>query len=630
MTLRSVGLLMAALCAAASPTLAQRGGGRPNTTAGAPPKVLVVPGVRSGTSAFLLTNYPEIQPLVAGQMDFKHYHTSAEIEDWMRKWAREHPDFVELVSVGKSFGGRDIWQLTLTSKKTGKDTDKPAAFFEGGRHSGEITATESALYLAWHLIENYGKDADVTTLLDTRAVYIRPLNNPDGSDMYRLTAQSNRSTVRPYDDDGDGLLDEDPPEDLDGDGYIRQMRKFVGAGKGDAVIDTADKQGRLMNRVGAGKGDYLLLPEGIDNDGDGRVNEDGIGGLDLHRNYPENWRPMREATGRGFTQGGAGEYPMSEPETRAVVLWTLTHPNVGVANSMDTAVPMHLRGPSTCEETECMFPADLKWYKHFDSVGVSKTGYPWAGDVYRTYNTRSGVNPMTGDSLRPAPLFGHGPDYGYFQLGAVWYGDELWNGGRERDYDKDGRIEEWEVLRYCDEEYAGKCFKPWTKFNAPGQGEVETGGFNPKFWSQNGPPEWLEKWARNQAMFNLYLAKSLPQVEIVSVTSAPVKAAKGAKAPADSATHEVKVTVRNSGRLPTALEQAKRVKIVRPDMVTARAGTENTRTVGRVPEFWLNGGETRVITLRLKAGPSTEDRKLNLRLTSTRGGVADHEHQIAP
>jgi len=630
MTLRSLGFLAALLVAAASPAVAQRGAPRNDGPSG-PPKVLIVPGVRAGTSAFALANYPEMKPLVAGQMDFKHYHTSAEIEDWMRKWAREHPEFVELVSVGKSFGGRDIWQLTLTSRKTGKDTDKPAAFFEGGRHSGEITGTESALYLAWYLIENYGKDADVTRLLDTKAVYIKPLNNPDGSDMYRLTAQSNRSSVRPYDDDGDGLLDEDPPEDLDGDGYIMQMRKYVGPGKGDAVKDTLDKSGRLMKRVGAGKGDYLLMQEGIDNDGDGRVNEDGIGGLDLHRNYPENWRPMREATGRGYTQPGAGEYPLSEPETRAVVLWTLTHPNVGVANSMDTAVPMMLRAPSTCEETECMYPADLKWYKLFDSVGVAKTGYPWAGDVYRTYNTRGGVNPVTGDSLRPEPLFGHGPDYGYFQLGAVWYGDEIWNGGREKDYNKDGRIDEYEVLRFCDEEYGGKCFKPWTRFNAGGTlGEVEIGGMNPKFWSQNPPAEWMEKWARNEAMFNVFLAQSLPQVEIVSVTSAPVKLARGAKAAADSATHEVKVTVRNSGRLPTALEQAKRVKIVRPDMVTARAATPNTRMVGRVPEFWLGGGETKVITLRLKAGPSADDRKLNLRLTSTRGGMMDMEHQIAP
>ena len=633
MTLRSLAFLAAAVCAAALPAGAQRGAPRNEGPSG-PPKVHVVPGVRTGTSEFLLVNYPEMKPLVAGVMDFKHYHTSAEIEEWMRKWAREHPDFVELTSVGKSFGGRDIWQLTLTDKKTGKDTDKPAAFFEGGRHSGEITATESALYLAWYLIENYGKDPEVTKLIATRAVYIKPMNNPDGSDMYRLTAQSNRSTVRPYDDDGDGLLDEDPPEDIDGDGYIMQMRKYVGPGKGDAIKDTLDKSGRLMRRVGAGKGDWLLMAEGIDNDGDGRVNEDGIGGLDLHRNYPENWRPMREATGRGYVQGGAGEYPLSEPETRAVVLFLMSHANVSVVNSMDTAVPMMLRPPSTCEETECMYPADLKFYQHFDSVGIAKTAYPWAGDVFRTYNTRGGVNPITGDSARPEPLFGHGPDFGYFQFGAIWYGDELWNGGREKDYNKDGRIDEYEVLRFCDEEYGGKCFKPWTKFNAGGTlGEVELGGMNPKFWSQNPPAEWLEKWARNEAMFNLYMAQSLPSVELVSITSAPVKPAKpvkGAKVVADSATHEVKITMRNGGRLPTALEMAKRVKIVRPDMITVRAGTPNTRLIGRAPEFFLGAGETKVITMRVKVGTAADDRKVNFRYTSTRGGLIDKEFVIAP
>ncbi len=632
MTLRSISLFAAALCLDA-PASAQRGGFRQEGPSG-PPKVLVVPGVRTGPSAFPLTNYDQVKPVVAGQMDFKHYHTSIEIEEWMRKWAKDHPDFVDLYTVGRTFGGRDIWQLTLTNKKSGKDTDKPAAFFEGGRHSGEITATESAFYLAWYLIENYGKDADVTALLNTRTVYIRPMNNPDGSDMYRLTAQANRSTVRPYDDDGDGLLDEDPPEDLDGDGFIRQLRKYVGAGKGDAVIDSLDKSGRLMRRVSAGKGDYLLLPEGVDNDGDGRVNEDGIGGLDLHRNYPENWRPMREATGRGWTQMGAGEYPLSEPETRAVVLFLMSHANVGVANSMDTAVPMMLRAPSTCEETECMYPSDLKFYQHFDSVGIAKTGYPWAGDVYRVYNTRGGVNPITGDSARPSPLFGHGPDFGYFQFGAIWYGDELWNGGREKDYNKDGRIDEYEVLRFCDEDYGGKCFKPWTKFNAGGAlGEVEAGGYNPKFWSQNAPPEWLEKWARNQAMFNLYMAMSLPHVEIVSVTSAPakpVKPAKGAKVVADSATHEVKVTLRNNGRLPTALEMAKRVKIVRPDMIVVRGEAPGTSIIGRVPEFWVNGSETKVVTLRIKVGATEAAKKLTVRYISTRGGVAETTHQVAP
>jgi hypothetical protein len=618
--------LVSLVLVAAAPLSAQPNAGEParDTTR----KVLVVPGQRAGASVFPLTNYPETKPLVAGQIDWKHYHTSAEIEEFMHKWAKDYPDLVDLYVVGKSFGGRDVWQMTITNKKTGRHTDKPAAFFDGGRHSGEISGTESAFYLMWHLLDQYGKDASITKLLDTKTIYIRPLNNPDGSDMYRLTAQANRSTVRPQDNDGDGLLDEDAGEDLDGDGYVRDMRKFVGAGKGNAVVDSMDKSGRLMRNVGAGRGDYMTYSEGVDSDGDGRYNEDGIGGLDLHRNYPGNWRPEREATGRGNTQGGAGEFPLSEPETKSVVLFVLSHPNIAVANSMDTSVPMHLRPPSTCEEQECMFPSDLKWYQHFDSVGLSFTKYPWAGNVYRTYATRGGVNPVTGDSLRPQALFGHGPDFGYFYVGTIWYGDEIWNGGREKDYDKNGRIENWEVLRYCDEDFGGKCFSPWKKFPHPQLGEVEIGGYNPKFWSQNGPPEVLEKWAKNQAMFNLYMSNSLPQVEITNVAVAAVAPAKAGR---DSATHELRITVKNSGRLPTALEQAKRVKAVQPDQFALRVPRgSTTRIAGRTPEFFLNGGETRTLTLRVKAGTKPEERAFTLRALSTRGGVAEREVKLDP
>jgi hypothetical protein len=607
-------ILGALLLAPAALDAQPRAPGRDTT-----PRMFIVPGERHGPSAFPMVDYEETRPLVPGVLDWQHYHTTAEILMFMRRWAEEYPNLVDLYEVGKSFGGQSIWQVTLTNKATGPHTDKPAAFFEGGRHSGEITSTESAFYLLWYLLDRYGKDAEVTRLLDEKAVYIRPVNNPDGADLYKHTAQSNRSTVRPHDQDGDGLLDEDPGEDLDGDGFIRQMRKKVPMGEGTHILDPRDPTGRLMQQVGMGRGDYLMYSEGIDNDGDGRFNEDGIGGLDLHRNYPENWRPMPglDATGRGYTQLGAGAYPLSEPETRTVVLWLLTHPNVGVANSMDTSVPMHLRPPSTCEETECMHPADLRIYRHMDSVGLSYTNYPWAGDVYRTYATRTPVNPITGDSARPNPLFGHGPDFGYFYYGVVWYGDELWNGGRFQDYDGDGRIEQWEVLRYCDEHFGGKCFKPWEPFPHPQLGEVEIGGFNPKFYSQNGPPEVLEEWARNQAMFNLYMARSLPRVDIGDVRVSRVRPS------ADSATHELRVTVRNTGRLPTALEQAKQVKIVRPDRLMVHG--PGVLLVGRVPEFWLGGNETRTITLRVKAADGAPDRSITLRLLSTRGGVATRE-----
>jgi hypothetical protein len=392
-----------------------------------PSKMYTVGGTRHGVSFFPRADYEATRPKVKGQMDFSHYHTYGEILEFLEKWEKEYPNLVSLYSVGKSFEGREIWQITVTNKTTGADTDKPAMFLEGNRHSGEVTAAESALHFAWYVLTHYGQDPETTRLVDTKALYIRVKNNPDGSELYLNTAQSNRSTVRPHDDDGDGLLDEDPPEDLDGDGLILQMRMKVDEGKGDSIVDPDDPSGRLMRRAGPGKGNYRILSEGVDNDGDGRFNEDGIGGLDLHRNYPENWRPEpgEDRTGRGWTQGGAGEYPLSETETRAVVLFLLEHPNVSIGQTMDTSVPMHLRPPSTSRSEESMFPEDLKLYRYFDQEGKKITGYPYAGDVYWDYanagRENRGARTMAAGmgfeiprEPQGFPLFGHSPDFGYF------------------------------------------------------------------------------------------------------------------------------------------------------------------------------------------------------------------------
>jgi len=510
-------------------------------------KFWLVPGYRHGPSYFRRNFLVETTPLQEGVMDFKHYHKYTEVVDFLKKWEKQYPNLVDLYVVAQSFGGIDICQLTVTNKKTGKDTDKPAMYIEGNRHSGEVTAAESALWMLNYMLTNYGKDKEVTRLLDNFSFYFRPVNNPDGNLLYLETAQSNRSTIRPYDDDGDGLLDEDPPTDLDGDGWIRQMRIHVGMGKGNYVIDPRDPTGRLMRAVPQGQGDYQVMREGIDHDKDGRMGEDGIGGLDLHRNYVENWRPMTEATGRGFTQGGAGEYPLSEIETRAVVTFLLSHANVSAANSMDTAVPMHLRPPSTSPSDERMYPEDLSLYHEFDKRGKEISGYARAGDVYVDYSGGRG-----------SPLFGHGPDFGYWYYGAIWYGDELYDGGRSvGDYNKDGTVDELDRLQYNDKELKVTRFQPWTKVIHPDYGEVEVGGWDPKFWNQNPPPEKLEEWAEKEARFNLMLAGSLPHV----VMQEPKITSQGDE-------YTIEVNVQNQGFIPTALRQAQLVKIVRPDTVS--------------------------------------------------------------
>ena len=316
-----------------------------------------VKGERHGVSFFPQVRYADVEYIASDVLSFDRFHSADVFNIWLIRWSKEYPDLVDLYQVAESFEGRPILQMTITNKGSGKHTDKPAAFFEG--HSGEVTSAESVLWMIQHLLENFGKDDVVTDLLNTKTIYARPINNPDGHNLYMHSAQSNRSTVRPTDNDLDGLVDEDSPDDIDGDGVILTIR-WKDKKKGNMKPDPDDPTGRILTRVDDGKGIYLTASEGIDNDGDGRVNEDGIGGLDLHRNYPENWRPERhvEATGRGFTQRGAGEYPLSEIETRSVVTFLLSHPNVYVVNSMDTRVPMHLRAPSTSPSEERMYDKD--------------------------------------------------------------------------------------------------------------------------------------------------------------------------------------------------------------------------------------------------------------------------------
>lgn len=599
-------------------------------------KYHIVKGERQGISFFKKYQFPEVEYKATDKLTFDHYHTPDVMYAWYRKWAEQFPEITELYEVGKSFEGRSILQMTITNKKTGKDTDKPAAYFEGGRHSGEITGSESVLWLTKHLLENYGKDPAITKLIDTKTIYVRPENNPDGATMYLHTAQRNRSTVHPKDNDKDGLMDEDGEDDLDGDGVMYQMRKKAGKDemdKANYVLDSRDPSGRLMKRVPDGTGDWIVYSEGIDNDGDGKYNEDGIGGLDLHRNYPANWRPDDggDFSARGYTQGGSGEYPLSEIESRLTVIWLLGHPNVTVVNSMDTSIPMHLRPPSTSKSAESMFPADHKIYKHMDSLGLSFTNYPWAGDVYEVYNTRYKVDSWTGEPTKPTPLFGHGPDFGYFHFGSVWYGDELWNNGAMKDYNKDGIYDDYDALRWDDEENGKKGFRPWKKFTHPVLGEMELGGFHPKFFSQNGPPSQLENWAAKEARFNLAMAFELPQIELTDVSTKSL----------GNEEYEIKVKWTNSGKLPVALEQAKLVKIVQEDRVQLEIdkallkGGKDAKVTITSPDLldktiyggYTGVGEKKEATFKVKLKEKGAV-KVKVKLLSTRGGYKEKEITI--
>ena len=144
--------------------------------------------------------------------------------DYLNKVASSKSDITRLHTIGKSYLGNDLLVLEITSKKTGPALEKPGFWMDGNLHASEVMGAEVCLKTIETLVSQYGKDEKITNLVDTRVIYIMPKLNPDGSDHYLTKPDAMRSSARPHDTDRDGVQDEDPPEDLNGDGYITQMR----------------------------------------------------------------------------------------------------------------------------------------------------------------------------------------------------------------------------------------------------------------------------------------------------------------------------------------------------------------------------------------------------------------------
>jgi hypothetical protein len=477
---------------------------------------------------------------------FDKYYDYPQIQKALIKLNTTYPATTRLTSMGRSLEGRELWVLTIHNLDSGPDHEKPALYVDGNTHGNEIQGAELCLYAAHFLLTRYEDLPWVKKLVDENVFYIAPTVNPDGREAFMKepnTAHSSRSNRRPYDNDNDGLVDEDGFDDMDGDGRILRMRKKDPNGRWKVGADP-----RIMVRCGADEpGQYTMLgSEGFDNDEDGRLNEDPIGGVDLNRNFPSTWRPRHQ-------QFGAGDFPLSEPESRATVEFLEKHRHIAAIQSFHNAGNMILRPPGA-EDDRNVPREDLQMYDTLGRRGERIL------PKYRYLQTFKDLYAVRGAFL----------DWGYMRYGVYSFSNEIWAMGQ--DYNKDGRTDELERLRWNDEMLKGKGFVPWYEVkNHPQYGTVELGG-----WTQMTtriPPTWqLEEICYRNTRFLLYHASTMPRIQLVSLKSKGVLG--------NPELYRVTATIKNVGAMATATKRAQNIKISRSDRASIQGANANALAVG--------------------------------------------------
>jgi murein tripeptide amidase MpaA len=474
---------------------------------------------------------------------FDQFYRYPELTRLLEDYARAAPGLVQLLSLGRSHEGREIWLLVLTNQATGDHADKPAFWVDGNIHAAELTASTTCLYWLHALVSGHGQDREITRLLDTRTVYLCPRLNPDGAELALADRPRHiRSSTRPY------PFDEEPVEglnveDIDGDGRILSMR--VPDPHGPWKKHATEPRLMVARAPGEFGGEYYrVIPEGT------LVNWDGLKitanpdreGLDLNRNFPAGWR-------QEFEQVGAGEYPASEPEVRAMVDFIVKHRNIGAGVSFHTHSGVILRPMGLCSDDD-MIPEDLWSYKRLSALGEQMTGYP-ALSIWHDFR------------YHPKQVITGTQDWMYEHLGALFWVVELWSPNKEAgitgykwiDWYREHPVEDdLKLLKWSDEQCGGQAHVDWRPFRHPQLGMVEIGGWDKMNYWRNPPPALREREAARFPGWLTTLALSLPRLEVLRTE---VRAL-------GPDTWRVRFAVANAGYLPSYVsKRALERKVVR-------------------------------------------------------------------
>lgn len=492
---------------------------------------------------------------------FDQYYSYEKVVEAIKALNAAFPELTSVQEVGKSEEGRIIYALTINNPKTGEPLSKPGVYVDGNIHGNEIQAGEVCLYLANRLLTNYGKVKDITDVVDKNVFYIIPVVNVDGRAHFfsdANTPSTNRGLRIPVDDDHDGLFDEDGPEDLDGDGNITEMRIKDPLGK----YKSDPEDPRLLVPVKPGeKGEWTLLgEEGIDNDGDGEVNEDAEGYVDGNRNWGINWAPS-------YVQSGAGLYPFSGSGIKAIAAWMLVRPNIMIVFAFHNSGGMYLRGPALKSEGE-MMPGDVKVYDYLGkNIEKIVPGYKYLISWKDLYQTNGDFTDFTDNLIGSYSFVGE-----LYQVETETFGDtKKAPSGDEEVFGRTSAEEERTRLKFNDHVTQGELYEDWKPYKHPLYGDIEIGGWV-KMSSRLPHPFMLQDLVHRNASSVIFAAQNTPDIKLEVYEIKKI----------DNDLYRVKVRLVNSKAMPSVTYQTMKNRLYPLDILSVSGPAARVVSGGKI------------------------------------------------
>lgn len=437
------------------------------------------------------------------------------------------PQWIERQTIGHTLGGLPIEMLIIGHQDEDR-ARRPALWIDGGTHASEWTSVSAAIYALsrWVDLLVAGDEATIEWFKQNTVLMV-PCISPDGYDAMRKGHPFVRSNLRPSKPGTTraGLV----PMDMDGDNEIRWMRWKHPAGPfvPDEDIPLAMRPRTLDDSPDDA---YFVCSEGQFMHWDGLkwVQAPRAFGLDLNRNFPAYWAPM------SMFGMDSGSYPLSSPESRAVMDTFAKHPYISAALTFHTYTGCILTQPYRADSP--LPQSDLKLIQRLAHELVRDTGYK----VFKVcpefmYDPKRAVGGVWAETISTV-------------YGVPGYTVEFWDpyGFADVEMDKPAAFflnPDYEKIKPLLKAFAQPEENPkmWTAFEHPQLGEVELGGIDYLRTVRNPPERLLAEECEKGWQMTARLMRALPSVEVSAQAN-----------PMGDGLFEVVLTLENTGYLSTS------------------------------------------------------------------------------